>query len=63
MRRFDNVNIKRNFKEANMCADALTKDTPVFVGDLYFYICIPSCISNLLRADYLGISYPGHVAV
>ncbi|KAI8539805.1 hypothetical protein RHMOL_Rhmol09G0211400 [Rhododendron molle] len=62
--RFDNINTKHIFKEdqgVNMCADALANDTPISVGDLYFYTYIPSCISNLLLADYPRISYPRHV--
>ncbi|KAI8526337.1 hypothetical protein RHMOL_Rhmol13G0300200 [Rhododendron molle] len=58
---FDNINIKHIFREANRCADALAADKPISVGSLYFYISVPICISNLLYADYLGISYPRHM--
>ncbi|KAI8526338.1 hypothetical protein RHMOL_Rhmol13G0300200 [Rhododendron molle] len=61
IRQFDNINIKHIFREANRCADALAADKPISVGSLYFYISVPICISNLLYADYLGISYPRHM--
>ncbi|KAI8523423.1 hypothetical protein RHMOL_Rhmol13G0072400 [Rhododendron molle] len=58
MQGFEEVSITHIYREANRCADALANDAPVSVGDLYIYPVIPSCISNFLYADLIGVSYP-----
>ncbi|KAI8554651.1 hypothetical protein RHMOL_Rhmol05G0114300 [Rhododendron molle] len=52
------MSIKHVFREANQCADALTKDAPVSVGDYYVYLYFPNCIVDVFHADLSGVAYP-----
>lgn len=59
MEEFKVVTIKHIYRETNHCADALTNDVPILVGDLYIYPCIPNCIASLAYTDLIGVKYPG----
>lgn len=39
--------------EANRCADALTNDRPISVGDLYIYPSASSCITKVFFQTWL----------
>ncbi|KAH7837193.1 hypothetical protein Vadar_010839 [Vaccinium darrowii] len=51
--KFEAIAIKHIHCEANHCADALTKDPPISVGDFYIYLVIPSCIPNFIHEDLM----------
>lgn len=59
MAELEAVSIKHVYCEVNYCANALTKDAPILVRDLYIYPCFLNCISNLFYADLIGVVTPG----
>lgn len=57
MQEFEQPSIKHIYREANRCADALTNDRPISVGDLYIYPSASSCITKVF-SDLVEVSYP-----
>lgn len=57
------ITIKHVHNEANHCVDKLTKDNPISARDFNIYLVIPSCISNCIRENLLGLDFPQTVSV
>lgn len=57
------IRVAHVYREANLCADALSRKGLSLTQETYIFHCCPTFVSHLLEGDLSGVSTPRLVTV